>query len=121
MRNGIRTNRYANKRKHKRLQKKQFARRYGRYGDNLNRLEEEYLENYTPWYCRRTPPNNGYEYWQTLYLSGVRQYAKWCTNRAIRAYYRDMIRRLDEEGLEDLAGLTGSDYEKMYDYAYTIW
>jgi hypothetical protein len=122
MRKYPKPNRYANKRKHKRLQKKQYARRDGIYSDNLNMMEQECLDEYEryPWRGKNRP-NNGYEYWQTMYLSGPRQYAKWCTNRAIRAYYRDQIRKLDEEMLDDLQGLQGADYEKMFDYLWTVW
>ena len=112
-------NRYANKRRHKLNMKRKYGRGiYTQYRDNIWLHEQECRDHYCDDCNIR---NGGYEYWQTYYLSGPRRYAKWCTNRAIRAYYRDQIRKLDEEMLEDLQGLKGADYEKMFDYMWTVW
>lgn len=113
------TNRYAMMRKHKRKLKKKYG--YGLYeGYKTNiRLHEDK--------CRRengnspNARNGGYEYWQSYYLTGPRQYAKKCTNRLIRARYRDLLRTIEEEALDDIQALCGSDYEKMFDYDWTIW
>jgi len=112
-------NRHAMMRKHKRHLKKKYGYGlYNGYRTNLRLHEDECRQNSKDWPNAR---NGGYEYWQTYYLTGPRQYAKSCTNRAIRAYYRDILRTLAEDELEDVQALCGSDYEKMYDYDWTIW
>lgn len=115
-----RPNRYANKRKHKIKMKKRysFGPVYGGHRSNIWLHESECREQHSgqPW-----ARNGGYEYWKAYYLSGERKYAKLCTNRVIRAYYRDQIRKLDQEAMEDIAALRGADYEKMFDYVWTIW
>ena len=62
--------------------------------------------------------NGGYTYWETYYLSGPRKYAKQATNRKIRAKYRDMIKTTD---LEEIQVLSGADYEKEFDYWWTVF
>lgn len=112
-------NRHARMRKHKRNLKKKYSHGlYEGYRTNLKLHEDWCREN-----CgdRCNARNGGYEYWQNYYLTGPRQYAKDCTNRVIRAFYRDLFNKLDGDRLEDVQALTGSDYEKMYDYDYTIW
>lgn len=114
-----RLNRHAMMRKHKRKMKQKYGRGlYEGYRTNLRMHEDWCRENYGN--CRNAR-NGGYEYWQTYYLTGPRQYAKEQTNGVIRAFYRDLINSLDIEDLEDVQALTGSDYEKMYDYDWTIW
>ena len=39
----------------------------------------------------------------------------------IVSYYRDLLRTLAEDAMEDVQALSGSDYERMYDYDWTIW
>lgn len=112
-------NRHAMMRKHKRNLKKKYGYGlYSGYRSNTKLHEEWCREKYGG--CRNAR-NGGYEYWQNYYLTGPRQYAKDCTNRVIRAFYRDLINSLDADSLEDVQALTGSDYEKMYDYNWTIW
>lgn len=119
MRDIRRLNRHAEKRKHKRRLKQRYGKLYDNNATNLKLVEDRCRED--PWLSRQDPRNGGYTYWHTYYLTGPRQYAKFCTNRAIRAMYRDMIRRLDEEAMEDIQAFRGADYEKAYDYAYTLW
>ena len=112
-------NRHAMMRKHKRRMKKKYGYGlYNGYRTNIRLHEDECRENYGD--CKNAR-NGGYEYWQSYYLTGPRQYAKNCTNRVIRAIYRDMLNTLDADALEDVQALRGSDYEKMYDYNWTIW
>lgn len=115
-----RMNRYAQMRRHKRKLKE----KYGRGGPfsgcrtNLKLHEDEYRrENVNNPYAR----NGGYRYWQTFYITGPRRFAKVSTNRAIRAMYRDMLNTIDPEDMDDVQALNGADYEKMFDYAWTIW
>lgn len=113
-----RPNRYANKRKHKINMKRRYGHGlYTSYRSNIWLHERECREECNSPYAR----NGGYEYWKTYYLSGNRRYAKYCTNRAIRAYYRDQFRRLNSEDMEDVMAMRNSDYEKAYDYDWTIW
>lgn len=113
-----RPNRYANKRKHKINMKRKYGYGlYEGYRSNIWLHENECKEKCMSPHAR----NGGYEYWKAYYISGCRRYAKCCTNRAIRAYYRDQIRRLDRDGMEDVSALRGADYEKMYDYVNAIW
>ena len=114
-----RLNRYAMKRRHKRNLKKKYGHGlYTGYRSNPYLMEAEYKEKYGDWPNSR---NGGYEYWQQCYLTGPRQYAKNCTNRVIRAMYRDMLKNMDIESLDDIQALQGSDYEKIFDYMWTIW
>ena len=115
---GKKLNRYASKRKHKRNLKKSYGRGLYSYRDNIWLMENEYREKYGDLPNSR---NGGYEYWQHCYLSGCRQFAKNSTNRAIRAMYRDMLNTFNEDSLEDVQALKGSDYEKVFDYFWTIY
>lgn len=116
-------NRYARKRRHKRELEKKYAKKYA-YGSGQydvqwlrEKLRREAQED--NWWIRKHPPkNNGWEYWRIYYLSGRRGYAKKYSDKRIRQKYRQMIRHLD---LEDVTALRGSDYEKEYDYNWTIW
>ena len=108
-------NRYARKRLHKRKLKYQHAKNWfygGAYGQP--ELAKQQMEE------RAEPnePNKGYKYWQTYYLSGPRALAKQSTNRKIRTKYRLMIKRGD---YEDIKAPAGADYEKEFDYNWTVW
>lgn len=114
-----RINRYALLREHKRQLKKKYGYGlYQGYRENTKLHEAECRERYGD---RKNARNGGYEYWQSVYLTGPRQYAKDCTNSAIRAMYRNLLSSADEEALEDIQALTGADYEKIFDYMWTIW
>lgn len=112
-------NRYSQKRKHKREMQKKYAMKYGVYNVKIlrDRLEREAEED--SWWLRKHPPKNkGWEYWRICYLTGPRQYAKKYTDKHIRQKYRQMIKKFDPE---DVTAPKCADYEKEYDYAYTIW
>lgn len=112
-------NKNAALRKHKQKMKKRYGcGLYTTYRTNTKLHEEECREKYKD--CP-TARNGGYEYWKTYYLSGPRQFAKNCTNRAIRCAYRRMLHSLSEESMDDVQALTGADYEKMFDYLWTIY
>lgn len=120
----MKTNRYARKRKHKRELEKKFAKGYS-YGSGqydvgwLKRKLIDEAENADDWWSRKHPPRNrGWEYWKTYYLSGRRQMAKKYTDKCIRQKYRQMIHHYDPE---DVTAPRGADYEKEYDYFWTIW
>lgn len=114
-----RLNRHALMRKHKRNLKKKYGYGlYTGYRSNPHLMETEYRDKYGN--CKNAR-NGGYEYWRHYYLTGPRQHAKHCTNRAIRAIYRDLLNKIDAESMDDVQALSGSDYEKLFDYMWTIW
>ena len=115
----MKRNRYAKKRKHKRELEKRFAKRYAY--DNVFLLRDKLIteaEEDTWWRRKHPPKNNGWEYWKYFSLSGRRAYAKKYTDKTIRQKYRQMIKHCDPE---DVTAPRGADYEKEFDYAYTIW
>lgn len=115
-------NRHAQKRRHKLEMQKRYMRKNSRLR-NLKLLEDEkrrYVEeNEEEWWLRKHPPRNGgWEYWSDWSISGRRQFAKKFSDKRIRQKYRQMIRNIDPE---DVTALRGADYEKEFDYAWTIW
>ena len=118
-----RTNRYANKRKHKRKLKQRHAMMCDGARTNLDLVRQRYQDERDtfPWWEKHHPRNGGYEYWSQFYLSGPRQYAKECTNSVIRSRYRDILRSIDDDNMDDIQAFQGSDYEKMFDFWWTIW
>ena len=122
----MKMNRYAKKRKHKRELEKKYARNYayGRRGMYdvrylRGKLMREAEEKEDSWWRRKHPArNHGWEYWRTYYYSGMRGYAKKYSDKRIRQKYRQMISKYDPE---DVTAPQGADYEKEYDYAWTIW
>ena len=114
-----RINRHAQMRMHKRKQKKRYGYGlYSGYRTNIRLHEDECRREYED---NPNARNGGYKYWNVYYLTGERKYAKHCTNRVIRAMYRDMLNAVGGDGLDDVQALRGSDYEKMFDYDWTIW
>ena len=116
----MRDNRYSRKPQHIYKQKKRHAVRYNHYDAGLDEREErrKFIEDLENGYNWNDPRNGGYHYWEEFYLTGPRAYAKSCTNRKIRAKYRDMINREDPE---HIMGLKGSQYEKEYDFRWTLY
>lgn len=118
-----RINRYAMKRKHKRELEKKYATQY-RFGSpcNVRILRDELMrkaEEEDSWWLKKYPPrNNGWEYWKSWDLSGARGYAKKYSDKRIRQRYREMIKKMDPE---EIIAPRGADYEKEYDYLWTIW
>lgn len=118
----MRPNRYARKRKHKRVMKKIHAAKLDRYDPQLDeeKSRDDYFDtlvNYprAKWIDHR---NGGYTYWNRCYLSGRRKFAKQNTNRRIRSQFRDLIAN---EHPDNIPALRGADYEKWYDYMWTIY
>ena len=116
----MRLNRHARMRQHKReLKKKHAANSWCQFDTRID--EERAHRNYeedkdSKWVDKR---NEGYDYWNHCYLSGRRRFAKDCTNRKIRNIYRNLI--ASGEFLDDVIAPKGSDYEKFFDYLWTIW
>lgn len=117
-------NRHAEKRRHKRIQQKQYMTMYsfGRRSNLklfMNTMRDQAEEDANTWWCRKHPARNGgWEYWRRFYMSGSRRFAKQYTNRKIRQKYRTMLSNTDHE---DAVALHGADYEKEFDYEYTVW
>ena len=66
------------------------------------------------------------QYWTTCYVSGPRGYAKDMTSSILRSNWRNMKSDLllcDDEELDDIDYSIGnnSDYQKYFDYLWTIW
>lgn len=97
-------NRYTNKCKHKAIQKRRHFRWWGYYET------EGYKGQELPGYTNK--------YWKDFYLSGSRQYAKEETNAKIRSFFRN---KLNGHDFEDLNAMSGSDYQKEYDFEWTLW
>ena len=116
-------NRYGNKMHHKRVMEKKFATNY-RFGSPCNvhllrdKLEREAEDEDNWWIIKHPPRNHGWEYWQMWDMTGMRQYAKKFSDKRIRQKYRIMLIKDDPE---DIVAPRGADYEKEYDYTWTIW
>ncbi len=118
----MRLNRHARKMAHKRFLKKRHAETFGAYDPILDEDKHradyfETLETYpdSKYIDHR---NEGYTYWDQFYLSGRRRFAKQETNRRIRRKYRELI---SNEHPDNIPTLRGADYEKEFDYTWTIW
>lgn len=117
----MKSNRYSRKRRHKQKLEQQYANKFGYYHvkscrDKLIREAEEGADS---WWRRKHPPRNkGWEYWRVFYLSGKRKFAKRYTDKHIRQKYRQMMCHYDPE---DVTAPKGADYEKEFDYAWTVW
>lgn len=119
-------NRHAKKRRHKHKLEEQYARKYyygGSCPADVKRLRQKLMaeaeeDDGSIWYRKHPPRNRGWEYWKIYYLTGRRQYAKKYSDRRIRQKYRQIMHNADPE---DITALQGSDYEKEYDYYYTIY
>ena len=120
-----RLNRYANKRRHKRKLKQRHAMVCDGCRTNLDLVRQRYQEDDDFWWWAvHHPRNGGYEYWNQFARSGARRFAKDATNGVIRSRYRDVLRGIDpynEDEIEDIQALRGSDYEKMFDFWWTLW
>ena len=130
--NGIRKNRYSNKRHHIDVQKKKFLSNLWR-SSTIGMSYEQYLatrdEEEREWRPR------GYkqgglpaceQYWTTCYVSGPRGYAKDMTSSILRSSWRNMKSDLllcDDEEFDDIDYSIGnnSDYQKYFDYLWSIW
>lgn len=115
----MRGRRYFEKMEHKRRLKKIHAMKYANM-ENPKLLEQEIRESAddSRYSHIRGERNGGYHYWDQFYLSGSRGFAKKYSDKRIRQRFRERIRNTDPE---DVIALRGSDYEKEFDYAWTIW
>lgn len=122
--NGRKVSRYHQMRKHKRDLKNRFLNNhYGHhqgqsYADYLAHLDEDDL-NYH--YGGNMLPCC-LQYWSHYYLTERRQYAKKATSRAIRNYWRNELANFNGEDWDDFdSGMNNADYQKHFDYAWTVY
>ena len=112
-------NRYIRKQRHKRELKRRHAIYAQLYYAKLDeeKCHKEYEEDrqYFKWIEHR---NRGYDYWKPFYLSGCREFAKKCTNRCIRSRFRMKVHAMDPE---EISIMRHSDYQKDFDYWWTLW
>lgn len=128
----MRKNRYSNKRHHIDVQKKKFLSGLYR-SSTIGMSYEQYLatlnEEERKWRAR--PYKQGgmpacEQYWSTCYVSGVRGYAKDMTSNVLRSDWRNMknaLLLLEDDEFDDIDYSIGnnSDYQKHFDYTWTIW
>ena len=131
--NGMKKNRYSNKRKHIDIQKKKFLNGLYR-SSTIGMSYEQYLatrnEDEREWRSRAYEQGgmpNYKQYWSTCYISGVRGFAKNMTSSVLRTSWRnmknDLINLDDIEDIDDIDYHIGnnSSYQKYFDYAWTVW
>ena len=130
--NGMRKNRYSNKRHHIDAQKKKFLSGLWR-SSTIGMSYEQYLatrsDEEREW--RAKPYKQGglpacEQYWSTCYVSGPRGYAKDMTSSILRSDWRNMknaLLLLEDDEFDDVDYDIGnnSDYQKHFDYTWTIW
>ena len=66
------------------------------------------------------------QYWSTCYVSGPRSFAKDRTSSILRSDWRNMknaLLLLEDDEFDDIDYSIGnnSDYQKRFDYTWTIW
>ena len=130
--NGMRKNRYSNKRHHIDVQKKKFLSGLWRsstigmsYEQYLATRSDEEREYRTRAYKQGGLPNCE-QYWSTCYVSGPRCFAKDMTSSILRSDWRNMknaLLLLEDDEFDDIdySIVNNSDYQKHFDYTWTIW
>ena len=130
--NGMRKNRYSNKRHHIDVQKKKFLSGLWRsstigmsYEQYLATRSDEEREYRTRAYKQGGLPSCE-QYWSTCYVSGPRCFAKDMTSSILRSDWRNMknaLLLLEDDEFDDVDYSIGnnSDYQKHFDYTWTIW
>lgn len=129
--NGRKVSRYYRMREHKRKTKDRFLKNY-HYGRMINMSYDQYLAtrdeddlNYC-YGCYNDKPRCEC-YWQYVYLSGPRTFAKDCTSSTIRNYWRTKLNTFDYDNYEDAWEESDfgigqhSGYQKVFDYNWTVW
>ena len=128
----MRKNRYSNKRHHIDVQKKKFLSGLWRnstigmsYEQYLATRSDEEREYRTRAYKQGGLPSCE-QYWSTCYVSGPRCFAKDMTSSILRSDWRNMknaLLLLEDDEFDDIDYSIGnnSDYQKHFDYTWTIW
>ena len=113
--NGVRVKGYSRKQMHKRKLKTGFLKRM--WGYPQYKSYEDYLANHKP-LSRYSGWRIDQRYWRKVYVTGSRRLAKEQTNRKIRRTFRDQIQKAE---YDNIPACRGADYQKYYDYMWTIW
>lgn len=128
----MRKNRYSNKRHHIDVQKKKFLSGLWR-SSTIGMSYEQYLatrsDEEREWRSRAYKQGGlpaCEQYWSTCYVSGPRGYAKDMTSSILRSDWRNMknaLLLLEDDEFDDVDYDIGnnSDYQKHFDYTWTIW
>ena len=128
----MRKNRYSNKRHHIDVQKKKFLSGLWR-SSTIGMSYEQYLatrdEDEREWRAKRYKQGGlpaCEQYWSTCYVSGPRGFAKDMTSSILRSDWRNMknaLLLLEDDEFDDVDYDIGnnSDYQKHFDYTWTIW
>ena len=128
----MRKNRYSNKRHHIDVQKKKFLSGLWR-SSTIGMSYEQYLATRSDEerkYRTRAYKQGGLpsceQYWSTCYVSGPRCFAKDMTSSILRSDWRNMknaLLLLEDDEFDDVDYSIGnnSDYQKHFDYTWTIW
>ena len=106
--NGRQINHYANKMKHKRVQKNRYRRKY--FGGYRAASWKDYVAHADEW--------DDLEYWRDYYLSGVKAFARDRTNGVLRTRFREEAAR---GNYDDMSAPHHADYRKHFDYWWTVW
>lgn len=106
--NGKQANRYANKMKHKQIQKNRYRRKY-LHGYRAASWED-YKAHADEW--------DNLEYWRGYYLSGVKDFARGCTNGILRARFRE---EAAHGNYDDMFAPQYASYKKFFDYWWTVY
>lgn len=122
--NGRKVSRYYKMREHKRRMKDRFLK--NPYSTSIGSSYEDYIAHLDDYEKTHRWGGNmmpcAYQYWSHYYFSGPRQYAKKSTSRAVRNYWRNEINSFDGEDWDDFdAGMNNNDYQKHFDYAWTVY
>ena len=106
--NGKQLNRYAAKMIHKQTMKRQYLNKV--WGFGLGQSWEDYAAHCSdPWYLR---------YWKLWDFTGSRAVARWCSNKKLRAEFREDAARADWDNI--YAPQCGN-YTKHVDYWWTVF
>ena len=123
--NGRKVSRYYKMCEHKRRMKDRFLKNPF-MGSAIGMEFEQYLASLSPslrtysYGARKDYIPACEQYWRHDYISESRKYAKEETNSKIRAYWRNELAHCED--WEDLdSNMQNTDYQKYFDYAWTIY
>ena len=123
--NGRKVSRYYKMREHKRRMKDRFLKNPF-MGSAIGMEFEQYLASLSPFLrtysygARKDYMPACEQYWRHAYISGPRKYAKKETNSKVRAYWKNELARCED--WEDFdSNMQNTDYQKHFDYAWTIY
>lgn len=123
--NGRKVSRYYKMREHKRRMKDRFLKNPF-MGSAIGMEFEQYLASLNPslrtysYGARKDYMPACEQYWRHAYISGPRKYAKEETNSKVRAYWRNELAHCED--WEDFdSNMQNTDYQKHFDYAWTIY